>query len=790
MYSGEKSPNGNNYNEDSMWDILGQAQEGSEWEKVDRNLEQKSELTPEERMAENEANINRATGKERTPKFFDIYQNMKGAGTQEANRERMQIASEARSMTEEEAAARKLAMDQAKEEEFARQKAELEARARARIEERQRQQIEDTERRLIELQQRQLPPEVSKQLEDDLLNIDDMLQHGRISAGSAEKFRKEVIDNVYDKYATAAPEPANIDAINQGLGQETQPAQPEQEPTGSTDTVDQAMSETYPGLANVWDDAAVKQARDEWVDSQPGLANLSEQDKATVEKVTDQEIKETLGKAKKNRNFKRFLVRVLGVALAVGALAGFIAGVHNRQDNAPAENPAPIESVDQNQPVYDSYDEYAGLTSEAQESEKGIHDGYDKKGMWLSENKGGHNRFAAGQEVAEACNNDEVEMIKYTADNQSESMADYIANLPEELQPEGFKGLSIIETEQKLENLSDDEYENVKQQFNDAMDKAFTRRTTLNGKYHNSYMRLKDEAKGVTHDNMELVECTTTENNVEVNQFYWLDENGNEIGSMTVKIFYDENGDITGGCLQVVNPVESEKSHIYGGLTSIEESQDDDSGTGLEGTGGTGSEGTGDTGSEGTGETGSEGTDGTGSEGTGSEGTDGTGLEGTGSEGTGSEGTGSEGTGSEGTGSEGTDIIESKDAQNLERIDQNILDDIADDIGTETVTINNEDTIPVNQETVTVAPDESDYEGTEATIVENDQTPAAEPVQETISEDNNDSENRGGANADEFAPVQADEEARAAANAAEIPASEAPSTVDQADDTLRDLGTE
>lgn len=787
MYSGEKSPNGNgnNYNEDSMWDILGQAQEGSDWEKVDRNLEQKSELTPEERMAENEANINRATGKERTPKFFDIYQNMKGAGTQEANRERMQIASEARSMTEEEAAARKLAMDQAKEEEFARQKAELEARARARIEERQRQQIEDTERRLIELQQRQLPPEVNKQLEDDLLNIDDMLQHGRISADSAEKFRKEVIDNVYDKYATAAQEPADIDAINQGLGQETQPAQPEQEPTGSTDTVDQAMSEAYPGLANVWDDAAVKQARDEWVESQPGLKDLSEQDKATVdnaieqaaEQVSDQEVKETLGKAKKNRNFKRFLVRVLGVALAVGALAGFIAGVHNRQDNAPVENPAPIESVDQNRQVYDSYDEYAGLTSETQESEKGIHDGYDKKGMWLSENKGGHNRFAAGQEVAEVCNNDEIEMIKYTADNQSESMADYIANLPEELQPEGFKGLSIIETEQKLENLSDDEYENVKQQFNDAMDKASIRRTTLNGKYHNSYMRLKDEAKGVTHDNMELVECTTTENNVEVNQFYWLDENGNEIGSMTVKIFYDENGDIIGGCLQVVNPVESEKSHIYGGLTSIEESQDDDSGTGLEGTGGTGSEGTGGTGSEGTGDTGSEGTDGTGSEGTGLEGT---GSEGT--DGTGLEGTGDEGTGSEGTGNEGTDVIESKDAKNLERIDQNILDDIADDIGTGAVTIDNEDTIPVNQETVTVAPDESDYEGIEATIVENDQAPAAEPIQETISEENNYSENRGGANADEYAP--------AAANAAEIPASEAPSTVGQADDTLRDLGIE
>ena len=179
--------------------------------------------------------------------------------------------------------------------------------------------------------------------------------------------------------------------------------------------------------------------------------------------------------------------------------------------------------------------------------------------------------FASAKEVAEVCDNDECEMIKYTARNQVESYADYLANLPEGLQPEGFKGLTILETEKKLESLSDEEFEAVKQVFDSTIDGAYTRRVTINGEQNNAYMRLKDSNKGATHGNMELVACTTNENNLEVTQLYWVDKDGKEIGTMNVKMtpVYDGNGNITGfrGCNQVVGV----KTSVYNGLTKITE---------------------------------------------------------------------------------------------------------------------------------------------------------------------------------------------------------------------------
>jgi len=103
------------------------------------------------------------------------------------------------------------------------------------------------------------------------------------------------------------------------------------------------------------------------------------------------------------------------------------------------------------------------------------------------------------------------------------------------------------------------------------MDRAFTRNVTISGPQDNAYMRSKDNNSAITHENMEVVACTTNENNLEITQFYWTDENGNEIGSMNVKMIpvRDAVGNIVGfkGCEQVVGG----KPLVYAGLPRINE---------------------------------------------------------------------------------------------------------------------------------------------------------------------------------------------------------------------------
>ncbi|MBR3115841.1 hypothetical protein IKF30_01280 [Candidatus Saccharibacteria bacterium] len=275
--------------------------------------------------------------------------------------------------------------------------------------------------------------------------------------------------------------------------------------------------------------------------------------------ATPEQVESVANASKKNNGIKKFLATALIGGLTAIMIAG---GIKNKSKTTQPES----TPISQDKEIKDPSDFYSS-NFENQESQKGIQDAYDKKGMWLSGTKSSEYAFASASEVAEVCDNDECEMIKYTAHNQVESFADYLANLPEQLQPEGFKGLSIIETEQKLESLSDEEYDNIRNQFDETIDNAFTRRTKLDGQYSNAYMRLRDGASGVTHDNMELVECTTNENNLEVTQFYWTDQDGNEIGSMTVKIIHNEDGTIE-GCEQVVNKV-GEKAYLYAGLVSI-----------------------------------------------------------------------------------------------------------------------------------------------------------------------------------------------------------------------------
>ncbi|MBO7718038.1 hypothetical protein J6S37_00890, partial [Candidatus Saccharibacteria bacterium] len=217
-------------------------------------------------------------------------------------------------------------------------------------------------------------------------------------------------------------------------------------------------------------------------------------------------------------------------------------------------------------------------TGERAEAEKGIKDGYGERGMYLSEGKTSPYAFAKASEVAAICGNDVFEMMKYAINQQAENAEDYIAFFPRAIQPEGFEGISLAGAEEKLESLSPDKYEAVRKQLLERIDQAFARITTVDGPQKNAYARQKDPSKGYTHDNMELVQCTTNEHNLEVVQFYWLDDDGNEIGHTNIKItpVYDEEGNIIGykGCMQAISSIEDEGIDlIYGDLPVVEQQE-------------------------------------------------------------------------------------------------------------------------------------------------------------------------------------------------------------------------
>ncbi|MBO4276689.1 hypothetical protein J5868_03265 [Candidatus Saccharibacteria bacterium] len=242
-------------------------------------------------------------------------------------------------------------------------------------------------------------------------------------------------------------------------------------------------------------------------------------------------------KAKNNSSFRSVIIGVTTIALA-GLIGVGIAtdGFNNR-----------IGQVGQ--------EERPSITETA-ETEKGIKDGYDKPGLWLSKNKDHDYDYGDAKEVSEVCDHDEVEMLKYTADNQVESLADYMAEFPKDLCPEGFYGLKPRAIEKKLEALSPDEYEEVKAQAMHALDEALTRTTITKYDYHHYGMLLKDKNGAVVHENMQLVDRGIGPG-VEVVEFYWVDKDGMETGSMLVNIrrtSANEKGEVNGhiGGLEVL----------------------------------------------------------------------------------------------------------------------------------------------------------------------------------------------------------------------------------------------
>ncbi len=126
--------------------------------------------------------------------------------------------------------------------------------------------------------------------------------------------------------------------------------------------------------------------------------------------------------------------------------------------------------------------------------------------------------------------------------------------------------------------------------------------------------------------------------------------------------------------------------------------------------------------------------------------------------------------------------IESKDHENMQRIDNNIDNDIKQDIGTNEIRHNPNP--GVTSDDLTEKPSASDYQGTKPTIVQNETSTQATPVQESVSSSNDYSSNNGGAHQSEYHPVAENSSAQAAADSR----GDTQASGSDIDDILSDVG--
>lgn len=126
--------------------------------------------------------------------------------------------------------------------------------------------------------------------------------------------------------------------------------------------------------------------------------------------------------------------------------------------------------------------------------------------------------------------------------------------------------------------------------------------------------------------------------------------------------------------------------------------------------------------------------------------------------------------------------IEPKDYENMQRIDNNIDNDIKQDIGTNEIRHNPNP--GVSSDDLTEKPSASDYQGTKPTIVQNETSTQATPVQESVSSSNDYSSNSGGAHESEYHPVADNSSAQAAADSR----GDTAASGSEIDDILSDVG--
>jgi hypothetical protein len=435
-------------------------------------------------------------------------------------------------------------------------------------------------------------------------------------------------------------------------------------------------------------------------------------------------------KGKEGFAAKRFLAAAALTAVAFlvsGAL--IVHAVSNKAKDSQSttketDEPSITETTDDPAPTTEPIGEVVGEAI-------GIKDGYNEYGMFANKGKSCYEfNFADASRVAEVCDNDPKEMVKYTIENQVETLADYIPHLPDELKPDSYKGLTILEVEEKLEGLNDEDFDVMLKYCKECFDKAKVRYTYVEGKRQNALMMPDDNAtydnlthediklvRNLTHEDIKLVRESFYENNT-ITEFYWEDDDGNEIGSIPVKatpIYEEDEGTNSGGgvgsySLRTGNTYYgSVNKAIVGFSGCMQVIGDPDSPV--------------------------------------------------------YEGVPENPTPEAPTPPAPEAPTPAKDAENLTRIDENAHEDIANNIHTESIVVT--PTTDVNVvETQTEQPTSNEYTGTEATIVQNEPSEATTSTSSYASPENDYSQDLGGANDDEAEPepVEPDDEGQATAN--------------------------
>lgn len=513
---------------------------------------------------------------------------------------------------------------------------------------------------------------------------------------------------------------------------------------------------------------AIQRRQEKLLETLGSLQGAESVPDGSSEIISEEESRKTEEKARSNKQFGGFLKRnfgkVLATTLATLALVGtifankFTSGdspkIADTGNNSPTiEQKAETETqADFDQRIAEAFGEAASEQINAAghevadtiEAEIGIRDGYDKPGMFLSENKGTPYDFANAKEVGDSIGDHDPRRVLLEVDrNQVESFADILANIPNIIKDKynlfEYKGLSILETKNLLESKTNEAFHEDYANFNRAISSAFTREVELNGDYQNALMRQGEGA--AVHENMELVACTTHESGTKATEFYWTDDgtpNGNVIATMIVKMTKD------GGCTQAVNLIES-AGGLYKDMPIVASVEAPAAvvtpGTTIP-------------------------------------------FSSTITPGIPTPGTPTPETPTPETPTPPpTEEIIPKDYENMERIDENIESSIEENIGGSDI---QQHELGITEQTS--QPEESDYQGTEATTVQNETSQSSVSVQENIGSENTASQNLGGANANEYAPVQSNEAAQEASNAAETPVEQAPVSNQEVETNLGEMG--
>lgn len=287
-------------------------------------------------------------------------------------------------------------------------------------------------------------------------------------------------------------------------------------------------------------------------ESTPGVKSITSEQIAQNKKETNQNSK---GQSFFSSTAKKAIGIALAAVLAVGGIAAAVGAFsHNGAANAG-------ESADPGSAGTETPKTEQVQAAGEQHEQHGIQDGYNKKGMWESKAKSGLYDFAAASEVREVVGDNPAEMIIYTAENQSESMASYYAHVPDQLRPNFLKGINTIAgMEERLENATDDEYDIAKMQFEEVFrSNATYEEVTIDGDFHNVYMNKKDANGAVNHQNMQAVDCVTHESGTKVIKVnIYVD--GKVVGSFYIK-------DKT--CIQPLDQVGGENEGLYSGMNTV-----------------------------------------------------------------------------------------------------------------------------------------------------------------------------------------------------------------------------